>query len=147
MSLFLKRLSVLLLAFTATTASAGELDNEKAITADQIAHATQLPATVVVRVNDATKEVAVLHAKTKLATDDQALTSVIASGEFQKINVNATTRGELDRESSTSSWYFWFNYANWYYPTYYYWGYSYPYTNYYWYNTNGYSYYWYRWMY
>lgn len=142
-----KGLSVLLIALAAAIANAGELDSEKAITNEQVRLAADLPAAVVVRVSETTGEVAVLHAKTALSTELNAVEATVASPDFVTIDVQAGMTGELDRDSSRSSWYFCFNNYSWYYPTYYYYGYSYGYSQYYGYNWGGYRYYWYSWRY
>ena len=138
-----KFLMILTLAVAAPLAFANELDQD---VSNQQRMAKDLPRTLVVRVNDKTGEVAVLHSEkvlaqeAKLNLDDAKFVSVNSQG----------MRSELDRDSSTSGWYFyWYNYSYYsnyyYYPAYYYGGYNYyyrPYYNYYWNNCN---YYWYRW--
>ena len=66
--------------------------------------------------------------------------------KFAKANMNGKSKGELDRDSSSSSWYFscdpWYGS---YYPTYYYYGYAYSYSYYYGYGYGGWSYSYYRW--
>lgn len=141
--------SVLVAAFALTigfSAQSSELDNEASITNHQIQLSKDLPATVVVRVNAATDEIEVLHSEDELAADPSSL-ETLRDAEFVKIDKNAKIAGELDRDSSSSSWYFWFNYSNWYYPTYSYYGYNYGYTPYYSYNWGGYNYYYCRWNY
>lgn len=140
-------LAVLMMALLAGfSAHAGELDNEKSVTNEQIQLAQDLPATLVIRVNESTKEVEVLHSKDRLATDEATKNTVVNSGEFKKMDVKGQMTGsELDQDSSRSSWYFCWPTYNYYYPTYYYYGYQYNYSNYYWYNWGGYSYYYYGW--
>lgn len=138
----MKMLTLLMLAL-AIPAFASELDNEKdVINAEQRALAQNLPASLVVRVSESDGSVSVLHSTNAIPAGD---ISVINSTEFQAVGANQKLPSELDRDSSTSGWYFyWYNY-NYAYPTYYYYGYNYyyqPYYNYYW---AGYYYYWYRW--
>ena len=131
------------------TAQAGELDNEKTVTTEQISLAADLPATVVVRVKAGTNEVEVLHSNTELAAD-AATQALVSTSSFVKMDVkgqqnapkNAT---ELDKDSSSSSWYFCFPTYNYYQPSYYYYGYQYSYQSYYSYYYSGYQYNYYRW--
>jgi hypothetical protein len=146
-STILKGLSVLLIAIAAIVANAGELDSENGITNKQAQIAESLPGSVIVRVEQATGRVAVLHADQKLETDAASVSQVVNSKEFVQMDVKGNMTGELDRDSSRSSWYFCFNNWSWGYPTYYAYGYSFAYTNYYWNNWGGYSYYWYYWRY
>lgn len=132
----------------AVQVSAGELDNEKAVTNQQIGFAKNLPGTVVVRIKDGAQFAEVLHANDKLAGDSSShavveKSSFLAMTATQKISGHAV--GELDQDSSTSSWYFYFNNYNYYCPTYYYYGYTYSYSAYYSYYYAGYSYYYYGW--
>ncbi len=127
-----------------------ELDRESSVINEQSARAMDLPGTVIVRVNEATGEASVLEVSARLAADANAAKEVATlSDSFRTIPASGimaiNTVAELDRNSSTSSWYAWYNYGYSYTPTYYYWGYSYAYSNYYNYNWYGYSYYWYRW--
>lgn len=146
-------LSVFALAATIALggqAVAGELDNETAVTnaqiAAQIKAAKDLPATLVIRVNEASKEVSVMHSQEKLAAD-QATFSKVVEAPFMKMDVKqgVNAAGELDQSSSASSWYFCWPTYNWAYPTYYYYGYSYNYSSYYSYSYGGYAYYYYGW--
>jgi hypothetical protein len=123
---------------------AGELDNEKAVTNEQVQAAKDLPATLVIRVNEQTKAVEVLHSKEKLAAD-QTQAAALSKAAFKKMDVKSGMTGELDRDSSKSSWYFCWPSYNWYYPAYYYYGYTYSYSSYYYYNYGGYGYYYYGW--
>lgn len=122
-------------------AFSGELDNEATVINEQARR--DLPQTVIVRVDEKTGAAAVVELKEALAADVSALAQLPAT-EFKAI---APTTGELDRTSSSSSWYVWYNYGYYYAPTYYYWGYNYSYSNYYYCNWAGYNYYWYgyRW--
>lgn len=127
-------------------AQATELDNESQVTNQQIQASRDLPATMVVRVNEATRAVEVLHTADRVAPD-AATASVIAGQPFVAApQAGATVAGELDRNSSASSWYYCYN--GWYQPSYYYYyGYSYSYVPYYSYYYGGYSYAYYRWSY
>ena len=138
--------SILALGLTlGFNAHAGELDNESNVTNEKVALSRDLPATLVVRVNDQTKAVEVLNTQAKLAPE-AASAGVVAAQAFSPAQVGAPMAGELDRTSSTSSWYYCYN--GWSQPAYYYYyGYSYSYTPYYWYNYGGYSYSYYRWSY
>jgi hypothetical protein len=142
-------LMVLMMALTVSfVAKAGELDNEKAVTNQQVSLAKDLPATLVMRVNATTKAVEVLHLKDKLPADSSAQSLVLAhTNEFQAADLNAKVTGELDQDSSRSSWYFYYPTYNWYYPTYYYSGYNYYYQPYYNYYYGGYNYYYCGWRY
>ena len=135
-----------LMTGSAFAAPAGELDNERAITSEQVQLAQALPASVVIRVNEATKAVEVLHSNAKFGTD-QATQAAVASAQFTKMDVKGSMVGELDRDSSRSSWYFCFPNYNYYYPTYYYYGYSYSYSSYWSYSYGGYHYSYYSWNY
>lgn len=126
--------------------AASELDNEKTITTEQIELARNLPRTLVLRVKEGSKQAEVLHVNEKL-TDNAATKKQLATATFIKLDSNGKMVGELDRDSSSSSWYFWCGYNNWYYPNYYYWGYRYNYSMYYGYYYGGYNYYYYGWPY
>jgi len=127
-------------SFTATTfASTGELDNDPVN--------QSIKGTVVLRVDTRTGEMAMLHtdAVTNTETDAQSL----INHDFQVVP-QEKVKTELDRESGTSSWYwytpyysygynyshYYYNYGNCYSPWY---AYSYSYYSYYYYNR--YSYY------
>lgn len=127
------------------TAQAGELDNEKTVTTEQINLAADLPATVVVRVKAGTNEVEVLHSKSELAADESSQ-ALVSTSSFVKMDVKGKmTASELDQDSSSSSWYFCFPSYNYYQPSYYYYGYQYSYSSYYSYYYSGYQYSYYRW--
>lgn len=128
---------------------ANELDSPVPVSADQKALAAQLPGTVVVRVNTQDQSVAVLHSDA-LIPGSTASQTTVENANFVPMQTNGTQvgkSGELDRDSSTNSWFFYFNNYNWCYPTYYYGGYTYNYYNYYNFNYGYYNYYyyWYRW--
>jgi hypothetical protein len=138
-------LATLLLASAVSFQSfAGELDNEKTVTNEQVQAAKDLPATLVIRVNNDTKAVEVLHSKALLPAE-QASVEAISKQTFTKMDVKSGMTGELDRDSSKSSWYFCWPSFNWYYPSYSYYGYSYNYSSYYNYSYSNYSYYYYGW--
>ena len=126
-------------------AQANELDNEAAVTNEQVALSKDLPATLVVRTNQATGEVQVMHSAVKL---DASAASQAALNEAAFVKVDsAQGSGELDRDSSRSSWYFCWNNA-YSYPQYTYYGYSYNYSyNYYSYAYSGWNYTYYGWNY
>ncbi len=137
----MKLFSVLALALLASlpvVAQAGELDNEDQVKNAQ-RFAADLPQTLVVRV-DAAGKVAVLHSNEKLNAG-----ATVDESKFVEMNATDTMRSELDKDSSSSGWYFYWNYYNYYYPTYYYYGYNYYYQPYYSYYYNNCQYYWYRW--
>ncbi len=139
---FLSTLAALGAALTlaqASVATAGELDNEASVT-NKAQLGKDLPATLVVRVNNKTKAVEVLHTNQKLSKSatskaQMAKAEFVAMGLQDKMHAS-----ELDRDSSSSSWYFCFPNYNWYQPSYYYSGYQYSYSNYWSYNYGGYSY-------
>jgi hypothetical protein len=136
-------LSFALLAPFTVAHAAGELDNE-----DQVKNARRfaadLPQTLVVRVNQNDGKVSVLHSDTLLPAGQEL---GFEGARFTEVKVTEGMRQELDGDSSTSGWYFFWNNYNYYYPTYYYYGYNYyyqPYYSYYNYYQNC-NYYWYRW--
>lgn len=137
-----KLLSMMALALLASvgTVHAGELDNEDQVKNAQ-RYASDLPQTVVVR-KDADGTVSVMHSASLLP----AGTKQVDDSKFVKMAANDKLRGELDGDSSSGNWFFYWNYNNYSYPSFNYWGYNYyyqPYYNYY----NGYSnYYFYRWF-
>ncbi len=130
-----------LMATLATPAFAGELDNEAKIINEQALRAKDLPGTVVVRVNEK-GEASVLETSERLAQDTKTIEAV---HKFKFTKIDAAGTQELDRASSTSSWFAWYNRSYYYAPTYYYSGYNYSYWNCYNYAYAGYNYYWYRW--
>src|SRR4051812_37722544 len=97
--------SILCLAVAfAATAGANELDKDMANNQQQIA--AVLPQTTVIRVDNQTKQVEVLHLKTFLAKGAK-----IENAKFEKVAVNSEIAGikfeasnELDATSSTSAW-------------------------------------------
>ena len=117
----------------------------------QAALAKDLPQTVVVRVpkNDPSR-VEVMHSSTYLAPT-AATASTVAAGTFKPVGIAGSDSGkavsELNRDSSTSSWRFYYSYYprrsyaySWYYPTYSYYGYNYSYAPYYGYTYDNYYY-------
>ncbi len=125
----------------ASASFAGELDNEAGVTNKQI------QGTMVIRVDNRTKQAAALQTSSVLSNDSQAQT-VAVKGQFKTLG-NNQVRSELDTTGGASSWYFYtgynyYNYLNyygcWYQP---YYTYNYGYYNYYYYN-NYYSNYWWR---
>jgi len=123
---------------------AGELDNEPVNVAMK-AHAKDLPGTVVVR-TDAEGNVSVYHSKEVLDKSDEAREMILKAG-FINIKKNEIMEGkvvasnELDNDSSTGSWYFYYGY----YPCYNYYGFNYGYTPYYSWNYGYYNYNYYGW--
>lgn len=105
--------------------------------------AQDLPQTLIVRINNISGDVAILNSNERLSTDARPDDSA-----FVTLKSTDTLRSELDRDSSTSGWFFFWGHHSYRYPTYRYWGYNYyyhPYYNYY----NPYSncyYYWYSWF-
>lgn len=142
------RILLIALALTVMTAvnakATGELDNEALVTNEQILLAQDLPATLVIRVKAGSENFEVFQSATPLNTDTATLASVHAS-PFTPMTPDLL--GELDRDSSQSSWYLAFPLYNWSYPGYYYHGYYYGYSSYYQYSWGGYSYYYYGWSY
>lgn len=133
------------LVFGFNAVQAQELDNESQVTNAQIEGSRDLPATLVIRANDATNQVEILHTSERLAADPVSAQALNPT-DFVKVDVDTKMKGELDQSSSASSWYFWFNGA-YTYPTYYYYGYSYNYASYYSYRYAGYTYWYCRWAY
>ncbi len=130
-----------LMATLATPASASELDNEAKIINEQALRGKDLPGTVIVRIN-AKGEASVLEIPERLA-QDAGTVALIHTKKFTPINSAGTQ--ELDRASSTSSWFAWYNRGHYYAPTYYYSGYGYNYWNCFTYTFAGFNYLWYRW--
>ena len=125
-------------------AQANELDNEAQVTNETKALSKDLPQTLVVRSNPATGEVQVLHTNARLAADMSA-TAQVAQSVFSKADLTGAQAGtELDRDSSSSSWYFCWN-RGYNYPYYGYGGYNFSYNYYYGYNWGGWNYSYYRW--
>jgi hypothetical protein len=126
-------------------AQANELDNEAQVTNETKALSKDLPQTLVVRSNSATGEVQVMHTQSRLAADASSL-NIVADAQFTQADVNAQVPGggELDRDSSASSWYFCWN-RGYSYPYYWYGGYNFSYSYYYGYNYSGWNYSYYRW--
>lgn len=149
-----KHLIWIALAVTASVATAQtELDQESKFI-NQMERARELPQTVVIRVNEKTKEVQVAHSQEALP-EGQLSPAEIAQQSFKSVDVNKTYAksefNELDRDQSQESWYFYVgfnsypNYCCYYYPRYYYYGYPYAYYPYYSYPYYGWTYYYYRW--
>ncbi len=126
-------------------AQANELDSEAKVTNEQVALSKDLPATLVVRTNQATGEVEVMHSAMKLEAS-AATQAAVGQAAFVKADASQVASGELDNDSSRSSWYFCWN-NRYSYPQYNYYGYSYSYNHYYSYNYSGYNYSYYRWNY
>ena len=128
-------------------AHAGELEDEKLITNEQMRLSAELPATLVVRTNAESGLTQVLNSRDALPVDEHLAGRLATRPGFVDIRLDETKQaGELDQDSSQSSWYFCFP-GSWYYPTYYYYGYAYAYSPYGSYYYGGYYYYFYRWSY
>ena len=136
-------LALALTGFTATTVVAGELDNEAKVINEQALRAKELPQTVVVRIDQKTGEASVLESTETLAQDEKTVAALHTSRGFVKLNAAGTS--ELDRTSSSSSWFYYYPRGHYYAPTYYYSNYSYYYQPCYSYTYYGYAYAWYRW--
>jgi hypothetical protein len=135
--------ALMALACTAISSFAGELDNESGVVnAQQRSLAGDLPATIVVRVNKDDNSVAVLHSKDVISKENAAS---VVNASFVAMKTTDTQKSELDKDSSKSGWYFYFNYYNYYNPCYSYSGYNYYYQAYNSYNYGNYNYYYYRW--
>lgn len=139
-----KYLSILALALMASVsvAQGSELDNEDQIKNAQ-RFASDLPQTVVVKkAADGTTSVLLSNELLAKGTQNLDESKFVAMASNQKI------RGELDGDSSSGNWFFYWNNYSYSYPTFNYWGYNYyyqPYYNYY--NAYNYStYYFYRWF-
>jgi hypothetical protein len=137
------------ISFSAAHGLAGELDNERAVT-NRTAQPAELPGTLVVRKKANNNSVVeVLHTALPLAANDASAKSIQAlAGKFKSMPVksgmqNGKVISELDRDSSTSSWYFCYPTYNWSTPAYYYGGSTYYYQSYYNYSWGGYNYYYY----
>lgn len=145
MRLVLLAAAVALVTVTGLNVRADELDREKKVTTEQIQLASDLPKTVVIRVKDGSTRSEVLHTKRALPANE-ASHRFVSTSSFYKLSERGHSSGELDRDSSTSSWYFYCP-TGWSYPTYYYYGYAYYYNPYYTYQWGGYRYSYYRWRY
>lgn len=126
------------------TANAREIDSEKTISTEQIQLGHDLPMTVVVRIKEGTNQVEVLHSKVALKADETSK-FLVSTSTFVKLDNKGRMVGELDRDSSSSSWFFCYPYN--YYPYYNYCGYNYLYAPYYGYAYGGYRYSYYGWPY
>ncbi len=141
-------IGALVLALSAFSAQAHELDKETPVSIEQVALAKDLPRTVVVRVKADTQEAEVFESN-QLLTADVATKKALADAQFKKLTKEGElVKSELDQDSSTSSWYFWCRpFGYYYYPTYYYYGYTYSYALTYTYYYYGYYYSYYVWPY
>ncbi len=118
----------------------------------QIALARDLPATLVVRVDTRTNEVAVHHSKKKLramslapeAWQDDAFTPISSEGAGEQ---NLDRRRRRGGGIVRAAWDFAFSIFDFFRPRYYYYGYTYPYSYYYDYPSGYYRYYYYRYPY
>ena len=135
-------LLALALILPAAFVQANELDNENGVKNAQ-RHAADLPQTMVMQVNKTTGQVSVLHSDKKLA----AKAMDFSKAKFTAMKATDKQHKELDNDSSSSGWYFYWNNYSYSYPTYYYYGYTYYYQSYYnYYNPyNNCNYYYYRW--
>lgn len=114
----MKRTILCLAIAFAATAGANELDRD---VSNAPAITTALPKTTVIRVNNQTKEVEVVHLTSRLAAGQK-----VESAKFEKVAANTEIAGikfdasnELDATSSTSSWAYRPRYYPRYYPNYY----------------------------
>ncbi|OQW48834.1 MAG: hypothetical protein A4S09_13630 [Proteobacteria bacterium SG_bin7] len=147
-----------------------EVDARNQVSAGRLNEARRnLPATLVIRHNSETGAVDVLRS-TEVLGANASTVSTIANRNFVGVETNKPIRGELDRDTSRSNWfyigfgrpYFYgygynnFYYGNYspyynnygyypYYPTYSYNNFYYPYYGYYNYLSYPYNYYFYRW--
>lgn len=133
-------LSVLLLGAHLGWANS-ELDNDRTVS-NVVQKPQALPATLVVRVDSRDQSVAVLHSKEFINSSDVAQ---VINKEFQPMNTEQVALNELDKDSSTSGWYFWLWGANYSNPCYGYNGWWYNYTSYANWNWGYYNYWYYRW--
>lgn len=139
-------------ALIGLTAQAREIDTEKSITTEQIQLGQSLPRTTVVRImtgaSSANSEgpAEVFHSPVALPATEMTR-NLVATSSFVKLD---STGRELDRDGSSSSWFFYYPnywYPNYYYPQYYYYGYQYAYVPYYNYYSYPYNYYYFGWPY
>jgi hypothetical protein len=140
---FLLAVSALVFTF-GVSAHAGELDNEKTVSTEQVQLGQALPKTVVIRTKVGSNQHEVLHLNHVLGKDKHTQ-QLISTSSFIKLDKQGKMAGELDHDSSSSSWYF--SCPNYYYPQYYYGGYQYNYASYYSYYYAGYNYSYYGWPY
>lgn len=131
------------------SAGAREIDNEKTISTEQIQLGQDLPRTTVIRMRAGTNEAEVFHSTAALPASDN-VKALVSSSSYLNLDSNGRQLGELDRDGSSSAWYFYYPYYYYpysYYPYYSYYGYRYAYVPYYSYSYYGYNYYYYGWPY
>lgn len=137
-----------LCVLTMISASSGvqgrELDSEKTVSTEQARLSRDLPKMLVVRVKKGSTQAEVLHSNVILRAD-ASVRKMLSTSSFVKLDRNGKMPGELDRNSSRSSWFFSYPYS--YYPTYRYCGYNYVYSPCLTYAYGGYSYWYYSWPY
>ncbi len=144
----MKQLSTIILAICALLSASppahatDELDRETRIKNAKRLLAENLPKAVVVRVENERENIAVLHSSNSLAPEN--LESVL-KGEFEPMKASEMIFGELDRDSSSNSWYFYFWNSQPWLPAFYYYGFNFYYRPYYSYYAQPYWYHWYRW--
>ncbi|OQW50720.1 MAG: hypothetical protein A4S09_11225 [Proteobacteria bacterium SG_bin7] len=102
----------------------------------------ELPQTVVVRVSNSPHAIAVFHSREFLSGNEESIKKIPVNN-FIPVEPNVVTRGELDRDTSRSSWFFSLGLnssytlrfgnsaGNYYLPVYSYNNYTYPYYPYY----------------
>lgn len=125
-------------------AEARELDAEKTVSSEQIRLGRDLPKMLVVRVKKGSNQAEVLHSNVTLKADAR-VKRMLSTSSFIALDSNGRMLGELDRDSSKSSWFFSYPYS--YYPSYGYCGYNYVYSPCMSYVYGGYSYWYYSWPY
>ena len=139
-----------------------ELDNEAMVTNEQLELAADLPQTTVIRTNLKTGKAEVLHLDAALDTSVSSQQLVLDKAPaFEDVNSasgSPVVGGELDTDSSQSSWRFQWSYSGYstpyssyssyyssYTPSYYYSGYTYRYYSYYNFTAGSYAYTYCRW--
>jgi hypothetical protein len=136
----MKKLAILALLLIApyAPAFAGELDNEERVkNAQRLAQ--NLPQTLVVRVSES-GSVAVMHSNESLPGG-----AGMESGAFVEMTASDRMRGELDGDSSSSGWYFYWNNFSYTQPVYFFYGFHFYYQPYHSFHYNNHWYHWYRW--
>lgn len=86
-------------------AAAREIDSEQTVTTEQIQLGQTLPQTLVVRSRADGDQIEVLHLNEALRADENSR-QLVSTASFIKVGSDGRMIGELDRDSSSSSWIF-----------------------------------------
>jgi hypothetical protein len=152
--------AVMATAFTFSVAKANEastdayglqpqMDLTQQPSLEQLQYAEELPATLVLRLNERTNELEVFNSDGRLQKDPSTHQKV-TKAKFKKMSTKSKMKGRGKGSNLTwspFSWLLGFSLGNWNSPYYSYRGYSYPYSYYDSYSYGGYSYYYYGYPY